>query len=526
MDDVDALLEDALDPKKSVEGNDSKENSDGGRRPRSRSPSDERRKQKGSSSRDHRRSSSRDQRKRSRSRDKKRSRSRDRDRRGGYRRSRSRSYERRRRRSRSRDRPRVLDHRDRRSPRRRLPGPERRDVMPFTARTSPPKNARTDLSPEERDHRTLFILQIARQTRPRDLEEFFSSVGAVRDVRIITDSRTGRSKGIAYVEFWEEESVNLGLALHGQKLLGAPLVIQRTCAERNRAANATATVGSALGFGPANSKGPCKLQIVNLHPNISESMLESVFEPFGHLQHCRIRKEAGGVGVGFVTFAKTEDGTKAAEQLNGFELAGNNIRVSILDEEDESAKQRSLDDIMEDKQGIALGGQGGRIQLMAKLAQGTGIELSQQAQQTLQTQQAQQNDPSIPSIATQCFMLSNMFDPVKETEPSWEEDVKQDVIEECAKNGGALHVYVDKASAQGNVYVKCPSVTVAHRSVTALHGRWFSGKIITANYVPVNSYHDLFPEALSLTTPIAPRPYGSMPSHQMSVYSQQGFGVR
>lgn len=91
-----------------------------------------------------------------------------------------------------------------------------------------------DMTAEERDYRTLFVLQVhliflpfqrsrfqlARQTRPRDLEDFFSSVGHVRDVRIITDSRTGRSKGIGYVEFWEEESVALGLALNGQKLLG------------------------------------------------------------------------------------------------------------------------------------------------------------------------------------------------------------------------------------------------------------------------------------------------------------------
>lgn len=65
------------------------------------------------------------------------------------------------------------------------------------------------MTPEERDDRTVFILQLARDTRPTDLEEFFSSVGSVRDVRIITDSRTGRSKGIAYVEFWEKESVAL-----------------------------------------------------------------------------------------------------------------------------------------------------------------------------------------------------------------------------------------------------------------------------------------------------------------------------
>jgi RNA-binding protein 39 len=40
---------------------------------------------------------------------------------------------------------------------------------------------------------------------------------------------------------------------------------------------------------------------------------------------------------------------------------------------------------------------------------------------------------------------------------------------------GSVHVYVDKMSAQGVVYVKCPSVTVAFKSVQALHGRWFAG---------------------------------------------------
>lgn len=50
---------------------------------------------------------------------------------------------------------------------------------------------------------------MGRNTRPRDLEDFFSSVGHVRDVRIITDSKTRRSKGIAYVEFWEKDGVAL-----------------------------------------------------------------------------------------------------------------------------------------------------------------------------------------------------------------------------------------------------------------------------------------------------------------------------
>ena len=85
--------------------------------------------------------------------------------------------------------------------------------MYFQPAKSMPEGANPNMSPEERDERTIFILQLARDTRPTDLEQFFAAVGNVRDVRIITDSRTGRSKGIAYVEFWERESVALVITL-------------------------------------------------------------------------------------------------------------------------------------------------------------------------------------------------------------------------------------------------------------------------------------------------------------------------
>ena len=49
-------------------------------------------------------------------------------------------------------------------------------------------------------------------------------------------------------------------------------------------------------------------------------------------------------------------------------------------------------------------------------------------------------------------------------------------MEECNKHGGVTHVYVDKQSPQGNVYVKCPSIASAAASVNSLHGRWFAGE--------------------------------------------------
>lgn len=40
-----------------------------------------------------------------------------------------------------------------------------------------------DITPEERDARTAFCMQLARNIRPRDLEEFFSKVGQVSSER-------------------------------------------------------------------------------------------------------------------------------------------------------------------------------------------------------------------------------------------------------------------------------------------------------------------------------------------------------
>ena len=55
--------------------------------------------------------------------------------------------------------------------------------------------------------------------------------------------------------------------------------------------------------------------------------------------------------------------------------------------------------------------------------------------------------------------------------------MRDDVIEECNKHGGVLHLFVDKASPQGNIYVKCPSIAAAVASVNSLHGRYFAGRL-------------------------------------------------
>ncbi|XP_043968770.1 RNA-binding protein 39b isoform X1 [Gambusia affinis] len=484
--DVEAMLEAPYrkDENKSYHANGHDEHGKKKRRSRSRSRSPGSKKKKSRSrSKDRKKSK-----KRSRSRDKKRSRSRERHRSG----------------SKSRDR--AGRYKARKSPIRK----RSRSRSPFKKEKSPVRQPIDNLTPEERDARTVFCMQLAARIRARDLEDFFSAVGKVRDVRIISDRNSRRSKGIAYIEFVESSSVPLAIGLTGQRLLGVPIIVQASQAEKNRAAAAANNLQKG-------SAGPMRLYVGSLHFNITEEMLRGIFEPFGKIEGIQLMmdSETGrSKGYGFISFADAECAKKALEQLNGFELAGRPMKVGHVTERSDSSTASSfLDNDELERTGIDLGTTG-RLQLMARLAEGTGLKIPPAAQQALQmtgsipfggipppavpTPASSQalNLPSQP-LATHCLQLSNLFNPQAENDPNWASEIQDDVIDECNKHGGVVHIYVDKNSPQGNVYVKCPSIPAAMATVNALHGRWFAGKMITAAYVPLPTYHNLFPDSVT-----------------------------
>ena len=96
---------------------------------------------------------------------------------------------------------------------------------------------------------------------------------------------------------------------------------------------------------------------------------------------------------------------------------------------------------------------------MAKLSEGTDFQIPTAAANALRVQPGHMH-PSVPEedvappIATLCIMLSNMFEPQTETNAGWEMENRDDVIEECSMHGEVLHIYVDKASPQGNVSIR------------------------------------------------------------------------
>ena len=61
---------------------------------------------------------------------------------------------------------------------------------------------------------------------------------------------------------------------------------------------------------------------------------------------------------------------------------------------------------------------------------------------------------------------------------NWQQDMRDEMIEEFEKYGGIVHIFVDSTSNDGNIYVKGSSVATAIAAVNALHGRFFAGLIL------------------------------------------------
>ncbi|MBA0758742.1 hypothetical protein Gotri_021712 [Gossypium trilobum] len=379
----------------------------------------------------------------------------------------------------------------------------------------------------ERDQRTVFAYQISLKASERDVYEFFSRAGKVRDVRLIMDRNSRRSKGVGYIEFYDVMSVPMAIALSGQPLLGQPVMVKPSEAEKNLVQSTTSA--SAGQTGPYAAGGR-KLYVGNLHFNITEDQLRQVFEPFGSVELVQLPLDETGhsKGFGFVQFARLED-AKNALNLNGqLEIGGRVIKVSTVTDQGVSqdfgtnASAADLDD--DDGGGLSLNSSS-RALLMIKLdrsgtassiAGSVGMPANNSTGLTASTAPILGVAPSLPSLVpptiptsistipglpgglqlptngipvidtigspSECLLLKNMFDPTLETEPEFDLDIKEDVQEECSKFGKLKHIHVDRDSA-GFVYLRFEDAQGAINAQRNLHGRWFAGKMITATYM-------------------------------------------
>ncbi|KAF2104092.1 splicing factor, CC1-like protein, partial [Rhizodiscina lignyota] len=420
------------------------------------------------------------------------------------------------------------DRRDRRRDRRSSPPPRSKSKTP-------------PLTEDERDKRTVFVQQLAARLRSKELVAFFSKVGPVKEAQIVKDRVSGRSKGVGYVEFKNEESVAAAIQLTGQKLLGIPIIAQLTEAEKNRQARTTEGTSSANAGVPFH-----RLYVGNIHFSITEQDLHNVFSPFGELQFVQLQKEEGGRsrGYGFVQFYNAPEAKDALEKMNGFDLAGRPIRVGLGNDKFTDASTQNLLQRFgpgsqapngQPYQGSAFSGSGGRgahaggstnfdraggrdtdkTQGGASALDDTdvsGVNFNNFSRDVLMRRLAREDDatPSNDQAnrpqpraearailsnmpqASRSIVLRGVFDPAAETGDNWMKDLEDEIKEECERTyGEVVHVALDP-NRNGDVYIKFRKIEGGEKAIQGLNGRYFAGRMVSAAPVVDAVYSSLF----------------------------------
>ncbi|UQC74367.1 CC1-like family splicing factor [Colletotrichum lupini] len=444
--------------------------------------------------------------------------------RGGRARSRSRSPHRSYRSSRD-------DYRERRDRSDRYSGDHRRARDDDRQETSK-REAAPQLTEDERDRRTVFVQQLAARLRTRDLKAFFEKVGPVNEAQIVKDRISQRSKGVGYVEFKNEDSVTQALQLTGQKLLGIPIIVQLTEAEKNRQVRNSETTNAHPNSIPFH-----RLYVGNIHFNVTEQDLQAVFEPFGELEFVQLQKDDNGRsrGYGFVQYREASQAREALEKMNGFDLAGRPIRVGLGNDkftpESTATILQRFPGQNPQFQGSAFSGAGGRgpqtsafdraggrdseksggasalddtdvagvnfnnysrDALMRKLARTDDASNGVDERQVLKPKTETKPLPVNVNMASRCVVLHNMFDPEEEEGEEWVKELEDDVRQEAeTKYGRVVHISVDPNS-KGDIYLKFDKVQGGENAIRGLNGRYFGGRMIDASPVVDAVYSSLF----------------------------------
>ncbi|KAI1417981.1 splicing factor, CC1-like protein [Hypoxylon sp. FL1857] len=425
------------------------------------------------------------------------------------------------------------DHRDRERDRDDRGYYRNRDEERHRGGRTPKRDATPQLTEDERDRRTVFVQQLAARLRTKELKEFFEKVGPVTEAQIVKDRISGRSKGVGYVEFKNEESVTAALQLTGQKLLGIPVIVQLTEAEKNRQVRNTEGSGSH-----ANSIPFHRLYVGNIHFSITEQDLQNVFEPFGELEFVQLQKDDTGRsrGYGFVQFREADQAREALEKMNGFDLAGRPIRVGLGNDKFTPESTANILQRFQGQnqpyQGSAFSGAGGRgpqasgfdraggrdndkatgasalddtdvagvnfnnysrDALMRKLARTDDASNgSRDERQILKPKTETKPLPVNVNMASRCVVLHNMFDPAEEEGENWIKELEDDVRQEAEeKYGHVVHISLDPNS-QGDIYLKFDKVQGGENAIKGLNGRYFGGRMISAAPVVDAVYSSLF----------------------------------
>ncbi|XP_031265362.1 RNA-binding protein CP29B, chloroplastic-like [Pistacia vera] len=183
----------------------------------------------------------------------------------------------------------------------------------------------------------LFVGNLPFSVDSAQLAGLFETAGNVEVVEVIYDKVTGRSRGFGFVTMSTIEEVEAAAQqFNGYELEGRSLRVNfgPPPPRREESFSRGPRGGGGGGGGGGPSDGVNRLYVGNLSWGVDDLALENLFSEQGKVVEARVvydRESGRSRGFGFVTYSSAEEVGNAIESLDGVDLGGRAIRVSVAE---------------------------------------------------------------------------------------------------------------------------------------------------------------------------------------------------
>jgi poly(U)-binding-splicing factor PUF60 len=155
------------------------------------------------------------------------------------------------------------------------------------------------------------------------LKQHFQVFGPVKAVSLTFDPVTNRHKGFAFLEFETPEAAQLSIEqMNGVILGGRNIKVGRP----SNMPQAQPIIDQLT----EEAKNYNRIYVASIHPDLTESDIQSVFEAFGKIKSCSLAKDTATgkhKGYGFIEYDTVRAAQDAINSMNLFDLGGQHLRV-------------------------------------------------------------------------------------------------------------------------------------------------------------------------------------------------------
>ncbi|XP_010253722.1 PREDICTED: 29 kDa ribonucleoprotein A, chloroplastic-like [Nelumbo nucifera] len=175
----------------------------------------------------------------------------------------------------------------------------------------------------------LFVGNLPFSVDSAGLAGLFEQAGNVEMVEVIYDKQTGRSRGFGFVTMSTVEEVEAAVQqFNGYELEGRAIRVNSGPPPRKEEFSSRGSRGGT------SFEAPHRVYVGNLSWGVDDLALESLFSEQGKVMEAKVvydRQSGRSKGFGFVTYSSAEDVDNAISSLDGADLNGRPIRVSVAE---------------------------------------------------------------------------------------------------------------------------------------------------------------------------------------------------